>query len=157
MLVTLMPAFLPSGDCVDALRGVSNVPKHGRVDEIAAFLNENMSENDTVQALDWTGGALHAMLLARAGTATPFLYDMLFYHHLSSKYVRMLRARFMDQLLSNKPDYIIDVYGEDKPWVSGPDTTRAFPELRSLIRIYYVPAFRGDGYTIFKRTTHDLK
>ena len=49
-------------------------PKDGRVDEIVAFLQPKLRAGDTVQPLDWTGGAIHAMLILRAKIATPYQY-----------------------------------------------------------------------------------
>ena len=38
-----------------------------------------------------------------------------------------------------------------KPWVSGKDTTRDFPELRSLLDSDYVVTQEGAGYRIYER------
>lgn len=155
MIVSLLPSILPAGATLRVITGEPYAPKHGRVDEIASFLKRDISATATVQVLDWTGGALHALLLARAKTATPFLYDMLFYHHVSHEYIQTLRQRFLADLVRNMPDYIVEVYGEDKPWVHGQDTTRDFPELRSLIATYYHPVFDGNGCRIFKKNSKD--
>jgi hypothetical protein len=111
-------------------------PKDGRVDAIAQYLASELREGDTVQPLDWTGGAVHAMLIARAKLATPFLYDFYFYYDVSNPYVQELRRRFIDRMRTSRPRFIVDVL-EDKAWVNGPDTTVDFPELRDEIASHY--------------------
>lgn len=125
-------------------------PKGGRIDEIAAYLKARLREGDTVQPLDWTGGAIPAMLIARAELATSFYYDVPFYHHVSSGYVQGLRRRFIGELAATAPRFIIRVE-TDKPWVSGPDTTREFRELQIFLDAEYQPAFMGMGYVIYER------
>ena len=101
-------------------------PKDGRVDEIAGYLQSHLREGDTVQPLDWTGGALHAMLIAQAPIATRFIYDFHFYHHISTPYNRQLREEFMTELAARPPRFIIEI-NTNKPWVSGTDTTERIP------------------------------
>lgn len=128
-------------------------PKSGRVDEIASFLRGHLAPGDQVQPLDWTGGAVHAMLIARAEIATPFVYDFYFYHHVSNPFIQKLRGRFMAAMTAAPPRFVIQIETR-KPWPSGEDTTREFPELQQLLDSHYSVASRGDGYTIYERTAH---
>ncbi len=133
-----------------ALEGKGVPPVHGgRVEAIASFLSARMRPGDTVQPLDWTGGAVHAMLLSRARLATPFVYDFHFYHHVSSAYIQELRRRFIAALSGARPRFIIQVVAPDKPWVGGEDTTMEFPELASLIASNYAVVSSGQGYIIY--------
>lgn len=127
-------------------------PVGGRVDEIASWLRARLHPGDSVQPLDWVGGSIHAMLLADAKLATRFIYDVQFYHHVSSPYVQWLRASFIDQLRKASPRFVIEVY-QFKPWVRGIDTTRSFPELREFLGADYTVAFEGKGYRIYERMT----
>lgn len=127
-----------------------HAPKNGRVDEIAGWLKARLKPGDTVQALDWTGGAIHAMLLAEAKPATRFLFDFHFYHHVSSPVIQRLRQSFIEQLRSAQPRFVIEV-DTGKPWVSGIDTSYSFLELRALLDSSYKVAFVGDGYLIYER------
>jgi len=131
--------------------GVPSVPKGGRPDEIAAFLKANLRPGDTVQPLDWTGGVIHGMLIAEARPATPYLYDFPFYHHVSSPYVFELRGRFLEALRSARPRYVIEIPGEDKPWVRGKDTTRDFNKLRRFLETNYAEVVKRNGYVIYER------
>jgi hypothetical protein len=124
--------------------------KSRRVDEIASFLESNLVTQDVVQPLDWTGGAVHAMFLAKARLATPFIYDVQFYHHVSNPYIQELRRRFIRTMQSVRPRFIVDIYGNDKPWVSGRDTTRDFEELRAFVANNYKLRAEGDAYRIYE-------
>ena len=132
------------------LRGsISHAPAAGRVDEIAAWLKSRLHDGDTVQPLDWTGGSVHAMLLANARPATRFFCDVHFHHHVSEPIIQELRGSFMSQLRESRPRFIIEVH--DAPQVSGIDSTQSFPELEAFIKAYYSPAATGDGYIIYER------
>lgn len=123
--------------------------KDGRVDAIASFLKENLREGDRVQPLDWTGGSIHAMLLAEAVIATPYIHDYYFYHHVSEAHIQELRRRFIDGLHAGPPRFVIDVSATPRP--NGFDTTREFRELRAFLEEDYSPVHRGEGYVILER------
>ncbi len=127
-----------------------HAPKGGRVDEIATWLKANLSQGDRVQPLDWTGGSIHAMLLSEARLATKFMYDYHFYHHVSAPLIQTLRSEFIEQLQAAVPRFVISVE-TNKPWVSGLDSTRSFPELSEFLKMHYVVAFEGNGYLIYER------
>lgn len=128
----------------------SSIPKDGVPDMVAHFLNVNMKSGDTVQPLDWTGGAVHGMLMAQAPLATRFMYDFHFYHHISSPYIQTLRKEFMEELAIKKPRFIIQVL-KNKPWPYGKDTTRNFPELKAFLERYYKPVQTGESYNILAK------
>ena len=125
-------------------------PKDGRIDQIALFLNQNLRPDDKVQPLDWTGGAVHAMLITRAKLATPFIYDFYFYHHITNPYIQKLRKTFMLRLKESQPRFIIQITDPGKPWVSGQDTTKEFKELKSFLETYYSIVSQGKGYNIYE-------
>ncbi len=123
-------------------------PSDGRVDQIATYLQDHLRPSDSVQPLDWTGGAIHAMLLSKAKLATPFAYDFYFYHDISKPYIKGLRRRFVSDLLETRPRFVIDIL--DKPHPSGHDTTREFPELFQILNDNYRVAFQGKGFVIYE-------
>jgi hypothetical protein len=125
-----------------------HAPNKGRSDEIAAWLKARLGPDDTVQPLDWTGGSIQGMLIARAKLATRFLYDYHFYHHIQSEYTKNLREQFLEQLALTKPRFIIQV--NDKPMVKGAGTTTAFPELNQFISTNYTIVYKGNGYNIYE-------
>ncbi|MEN6643135.1 MAG: hypothetical protein ABFE08_11865 [Armatimonadia bacterium] len=134
-----------------SLAGQLPPPKDGRVDVMAGYLRGHVRPGDTVQPLDWTGGAVHAMLLTRSRLATPFWWDFCFYHHVSQPYIQGLRQRFMAAFLAAKPRFVIRVTGAHKPWPSGADTTREFAELDRALAADYVTDLTGNGFTILRR------
>lgn len=120
-------------------------PKEGAVDRMEAALRRTLQPGDRVQPLDWTGGAIHAMLRVEARLATRFLYDYHFYHHMDQPFIATLRGRFMAELQQSAPRLILDV--KAKPRVSGANTTDRFLDLERLLKSDYRvvvddPAFR---------------
>lgn len=125
----------------------------GRVDEIASYLRSNLREGSTVQPLDWTGGALNAMLETRARLATSYATDFYFYHHVSEEYIQTLRRDFLVEFAQARPAFIIQILTH-KPWPSGDDTTQRFDEVEEIIAREYDLDLEGDGYRIFRRSDH---
>jgi hypothetical protein len=147
LLITLI---LPSQTFIRQLKGKPIATSTDRAVEIAKFLENNLQAGDTVQPLDWTGGTMLAMLETRARIATPYIFDFYFYHHVSQPYIQKLRADFMNDLRSSSPRFIIEVTAIDKPWITGPDTSREFPELREFLNKNYSIAIQKDDYTIYE-------
>jgi len=125
-------------------------PQGGRVDEIANYLEKNLQPGDTVQPLDWSNGAVHAMLTAKARLATRYLYDFHFYHHISNPEIQHLRQDLIVNLTLSKPKIIIQFIG-DRPWVNGPDTSREFPELQQFVNDNYLLDIEKNGYRLWLR------
>jgi hypothetical protein len=96
------------------------------------------------------------MLETRAPIATSYVFDFYFYHHISDPYIQSLRSDFMTQLQEAKPRFIIEVVAIDKPWVSGEDTSREFPELRAFLDEYYSVTMEKEDYSIYElENKHD--
>jgi len=155
-LMALIPGIRPSDDMLHNLIVPDNRPKNVdfmenyRAIEIATFLKENADKNDLVQPLDWTGGAVHAILISKLKIATPFIYDFYFYHNISSPYIQHLRSRFINNLKDVRPKFIIQI-STKKPWPYGFDTNQEFEELTDFIETAYQPVSKGIGYTIYSR------
>ena len=124
-------------------------PRIERAEKIAKFLKSQLKPGDSVQPLDWTGGAHHALLMAEARLATPYIYDYYFYHHISHPYIQVIRNRFIDRLHQEKPRFIVEI--TKKPRIWGKDTTKEFPALKSFIHDYYKDVLKGDGFIIYER------
>ena len=140
-----------SSTFVRQLEGKPITTPTDRAGDIARFLEKNLKEGDTVQPLDWTGGTLLAMLETRAHIATPYIFDFYFYHHVSQPYIQRLRVSFMNDLERSSPRFIVEVTAIDKPWITGPDTTREFPELRAFLDENYSVTIQKDDYAIYER------
>ena len=152
MLLVIVLSIHPPLDIFKQPMGDSSrkSPKGGRVDEIASYLKANMEPEDRVQPLDWAvGGAVHAMLIAKARLATPFVYTFHFYHHISNTYIQHLRKRFIDSLRKSKPRFIVQI-NAGRPWITSVDTTGEFRELQQLLSSDYIVVSEGDGYVIYE-------
>jgi hypothetical protein len=149
-LLVFATTVQPAGNFVRPLFGhAQGLPKGGRADEIADFLKHNLKPGEKVQPLDWTSGAIHGMLMARAVVATPFIYDYHFYHNISNPYIQGLRRKFIERLTVERPRFIIDVLVAERP--SGVDTASEFPELRAFIAENYRSVYEGDGFIVYER------
>jgi hypothetical protein len=124
-----------------------------RVDTLAGRLAERVSPGDTVQPLDWTGLALHAMLRARTPLATRLLEDVHVHHHAGDPYIERLRTMLLDDLARTRPRLVIEV--DARGWASGPDGRAPFPQLDEVLRTRYRIVERQDGYTIHERVAVD--
>jgi hypothetical protein len=125
-------------------------PNAGRVDEIAEYLRRELRPGDTVQPLDWTGGAIHALLIARAPAATPWITDFQFYHHTSDPYIREIRERFVADLTRAKPRFVVRV-GHERDLPRGRDASWRIEGLEQILARDYRFDRRGEGYTILRR------
>ncbi|MBI5838936.1 MAG: hypothetical protein HZB19_02430 [Chloroflexi bacterium] len=151
LLLVILANIHPAPVFLRQLGGKPIVTSTDRAAEIALYLEENLEEGDTVQPLDWTGGTLLAMLETRARIATPFVFDFYFYHHVSQPYIQSLRAKFMNDLQASPPRFVVEVTAIDKPWISGPGTSREFPELRAFLDGNYSVTIQKDDYVIYER------
>ena len=122
-------------------------PKDGRVDTIASFLETHMEDGDTVQPLDWSGGAVHAMLIAEAQCASRFVYDYHFYHDLDEPVVQRWRAQFLDHLEATEPTWVIRF---DGPRVFGEGTSHEWEALDRVLQDAYTTALDGNGFEILE-------
>lgn len=125
-------------------------PNGGRVDQIADYLRRELRPGDRVQPIDWTGGAIHALLIARAPAATPWITDFQFYHHVSDPFIQGLRARFVADFERAKPRFVIRM-GSDRDLPRGPDASWRIEGLERLLARDYRVDLRGDDYSILKR------
>jgi hypothetical protein len=126
-----------------------DAPLGGVADQIGSYLQKNLKPGEVVQSLDWVNGAIHGMLIAKAVTATPFLYDYHFYHHISHPFINELRHRFMKELRQSPPDYFIYVFLKSR--VSGPDTTQEFKDLGIFLFSNYDQVLSNNRFAIFRK------
>lgn len=155
---SLIPAGLTTGlflyfafGAKSAVGRRGELPTQRVSDQVGAYLTSQLKPQDTVQPLDWTGGMVGGMLQAHARLATSFIYDFQFYHNVSNPYIMGLRTRFMAELTASRPKFILERLGEEKPWPSGPDTTRDFPELRHFLIDNYLVSSKSPEFNIWIR------
>ena len=155
-LIILIPALRPSDNFMHNIISYSSSEENiGFMEnimatEIADYMNKHLQDGDLAQPLDWTGGAIHAMLISKAKIATPFIYDFHFYHHLSNPYILNLRREFISHLRKSNPKYIIQIFA-NRPWPYGKDTDSNFDNLIDYINSSYSPAVERREYIIYVR------
>jgi hypothetical protein len=124
-------------------------PRGSDVESAAEILTERLEPGDTVQPLDVTGGAAHAMLISGARLATPFLYDFHFYHHPHTAIIARLRQRFMRAMKTAQPRFVLSNSGF--LWrPRGPGTAQHFPELEALLSKRYGVIWRGQRLVLYE-------
>lgn len=140
MLVTAMLGltFVPVVD-QDRLRDGSRA-RIEVVKDMENALTKWVPEGRRVQPIDWTAGALHAMMRTRTPIATQFFYDFHFAHHVSTDINAQLRAEFMSALTTAPPEAFLVAHNRSK--VNGLDVSYEFPELE---------AFRNEGYVLVEK------
>jgi len=124
-------------------------PENGRVDQIAQWLSNALAPGEKIQVMDWTSGAVHALLEAHVPIATRFIYDYHFYHHVSNPYIIQLRQEFVQALSIAAPRYILIVTDKHKP--RGWDTSTGFPQLQEYLKQNYQITASQNGYVILSR------
>lgn len=150
LLIIALITIRPSSTFIRQIEGKAIATSTDRAAEISRYLAKHLEAGDEVQPLDWTGGTLLAMLETRAPLATSYVFDFYFYHHVSETYIQSLRADFMNQLQAAQPRFIVEVVAIDKPWVSGEDTSRDFPELRKFLDEHYSVTMEKEDYIIYE-------
>jgi len=113
--------------------------------DMEAALARWLPENGRAQPIDWTKGAVHAMLHQRTTLATPFLYDYHFRHHVSGPVTSKLRETFMEALRATPPDLFLEV--PTRPKMKGLDISYDWPEF---------DRFLEDNYTIVEAAEHHV-
>ncbi len=125
-----------------------------RADDMARQITARMQPGDVVQPLDWVdGGVLHALLIAKAKPATPYVADMLFYHDVSTPYIQRVRRDLLNRLSANPPRFVLDF--QYVTWIRGPDSASDFPELRLWLADHYRTAAAGNTYQLDERARAD--
>ncbi len=100
----------------------------------------------TIQPIDWTKGAISAMLQTESPLATRFLYDYHFRHHVSRPEIQLIRADFMASLIESAPEMILEV--PTRPRAKGFDVSYDWPELDRFISENYAIVETQDNHII---------
>ena len=145
MMAAVTPAMVDLGRNARVMSGTTPATAA----RIARELRPRLQPGDTVQPLDWTAGAVHALLMTEARIATPFLYDFYFYHHVSTRYVQSLRRRLIDDLDRARPALVVDT--DNQRLFDGPDTTTQFAALADWLRRHYRAVAANSDFVIYER------
>ncbi|HSC76432.1 MAG TPA: hypothetical protein VLB90_09390, partial [Pseudomonadales bacterium] len=89
-------------------------------DQIGNYLREHAHEGDFVQPLDTGGQALRAMLQSKTVMASPYSTYQDLFHHFDNPFIVNMRTMFLQDLINNRPRYIINTYTTpDMPCADG--------------------------------------
>ena len=122
------------------------------VTDMQAALERHLPAGGKVQPIDWTKGAIHAMLRERVLIATPFFYDYHFHHHFSGEITTQLRAEFLTALNTSRPELLLEV--PTRPRMKGFDTSYDWPALDTFISENYRIVETGEHHVIHLRLDH---
>ncbi len=146
LVMVLAVVGLPTRAWVAAPRRAEELRQ---TDALVASLQRALQPGDTVQPLDWTGVALHAMLRTRAPLATRFLEDVHLYHHAGHPYIERLRSTLLHEWHLVRPRFAIHV--EARGWAQGPSGRVPFAALERLLASDYVIRERANGVILYER------
>ncbi len=124
--------------------------KGGLVAAMASTLERYVPPGAPVQPLDWTSGAVHALLRTGHPLGTQFLYDYHFYHHVATPYIQSLRGRFLAELVERRVSFILEVRRPYKDVVSGVGTSDRFDALTRLLEERYETLYETPGYRLLR-------
>ena len=122
--------------------------KQGVAEAFTRHLQGKLSPGETVQPMDWTYAALHAMLRVDALPATRFLEYSYFLHSVSHPLIRQFRREFLEQLAAHPPRFILEA--RDQDWPNGLDTEARFNDFEAWRDAHYRIAEEAKAYRIWE-------
>ena len=127
-------------------KDVHQNPKAGLVMELESFIDQEVNPSEVIQPIDWTGGAIHAMLRTKHKIATKFLYDYHFYHAVEQEYIQMLQKEYLMEIKTKKPEYILEV--KDRPRIK---TSYVFEEFDTYIASNYFVLANKERFKVYQK------
>jgi len=124
--------------------------EHGVVADMTKAINQVIPAGVAVQPIDWTTGAVQALLRTEHPIGTRFLYDYHFYHHVNTPVVQKLRAQFVSQLTGCHVPFVLDVRREYKDVMTGVNTSDRFDDLDQILSERYESVYEGKIYRILR-------
>jgi len=123
--------------------------KHDVPDIFADYLKTHAVTGDYAQPLDWTGGALHGMLIADIPLATRFPYSFYFLHSVSHPLIKKIRSEFLDSLDEKKPRFLLECI-EPVFMPNGIDTEKRFQAFEDWRDTHYRIVQENEHYRIWE-------
>lgn len=116
--------------------------------EFLTYLNGNLGPDQIVQPISFLGGTTEALFEVKARIATPYVFSLPFYHHISEPYIRDLRKDFILKLKMNMPEIIVEV---PTPMMSRSYTSTDFPDLKQFLDRNYRLDYQGEsGFVVWR-------
>jgi len=123
--------------------------KHDVPDIFADYLKAHAVPGDYAQPLDWTGGALHGMLIADIPLATRFPYSFYFLHSVSHPLIKKIRGEFLDSLDEKKTRFLLECI-EPVFMPNGIDTEARFQAFEDWRDVHYRVVQENEHYRIWE-------
>ena len=124
--------------------------EHGYVADMTKAINKYVPAGAAVQPIDWTTGAVQALLRTEHPIGTRFLYDYHFYHHVQTPVIQNLRAEFVSELVSCRVPFVLEVSPKYKDVMTGINTSDHFDELRRVLSDRYEAVYQNDVYRLLR-------
>lgn len=124
--------------------------EHGHVADMVRTINKMVPPSAPVQPIDWTTGAVQALLRTEHPIGTRFLYDYHFYHHVQNPVIQDLRGEFVSELIAHRVPFVLEVSRSYKDVMTGINTSDHFDELTRVLNERYEPVYEGDVYRLLR-------
>lgn len=123
--------------------------KGGRVDVLTDFLRERLPDGESAQPMDVTDGGIHVLYRLELSLPTSFIYDFHLSHHVENPYIQELRSRFVTELQSSRPYFILDF---PRAWETN-QPPPPFPALETFLEANYFPLDdpRDEYFIVYQR------
>ncbi|MBS0421999.1 MAG: hypothetical protein JSR66_30110 [Proteobacteria bacterium] len=129
--------------------------EHGIVADMTRAINKNVPAGVPVQPIDWTSGAVQALLRTEHPIGTRFLYDYHFYHHVQTPVIQKLRAEFVSQLVACRVPFVLEVDRTYKDVMTGLNTSDHFEALDRVLHDRYDMVYKGSVYRLLRLKQSD--
>lgn len=124
--------------------------EHGNVADMTRAITRIVPAGAPVQPIDWTTGAVQALLRTEHPIGTRFLYDYHFYHHVHSPVIQKLQAEFVAELISHRVPFVLEVSRSYKDVMTGINTSDHFDELTRVLDERYETVYEGKVYRLLR-------
>jgi hypothetical protein len=124
--------------------------EHGVVADMTKAIKEVVPAGVAIQPIDWSTGAVQALLRTEHPIGTRFLYDYHFYHHVQTPVIQGLRAEFVSQLIGCRVPFVLQVRREYEDVMTGIHTSDHFDELDRVLNERYESVHEGNIYRLLR-------